>query len=279
MFVHLCLNAAEAFTSQCTKSECNSTVQQANETEINGKEKLWHSQYNMHRFSLSLDVRFERCYLSEITWLSFLWIQFLHIRAPHTHTHTHIHVGMKAGRSLHCPQALSTDQLGVYLYPSDGEGRGRSEKNDTSSSRNRMAPQGRKALAASLSSLLLTQESLANTRIIKGWPVPCLLHTSSLHIYGISLLDPLCPQILYVLRVSTLTSTHFFFAPHTKCHPLLSLLILPLTLLCSSSCTQSIFPGIKPTAASSDVSRFEWKLKKKKKIYIQDIFRFRRILQ
>lgn len=89
MFVHLCLNAAEAFTSQCTKSECNSTVQQANETEINGKEKLWHSQYNMHRFSLSLDVRFERCYLSEITWLSFLWIQFLHIRAPHTHTHTH----------------------------------------------------------------------------------------------------------------------------------------------------------------------------------------------
>lgn len=225
MFVHLCLNAAEAFTSQCTKSECNSTVQQANETEINGKEKLWHSQYNMHRFSLSLDVRFERCYLSEITWLSFLWIQFLHIRAPHTHTH--IHVGMKAGRSLHCPQALSTDQLGVYLYPSDGEGRGRSEKNDTSSSRNRMAPQGRKALAASLSSLLLTQESLANTRIIKGWPVPSM---SSSHIFPSHLWyiparsslspNPLCTQSLH-------SDLHSFFLRSTHKMPSPSLIVNP----------------------------------------------------
>lgn len=254
-------------------------MQQANGTEINGKEKLSHSQYNTHRFSLPLDVRFERCYLSKI---SFLWIQFLHIRAPLTHTHTHFYVGIKAGRSLHCPQALSTDQLGVYLYPSEAEGRGRSEQNNTSSSRNCSAPQGRKALPASLSAPLFTQESLANTRIIKGWPVLRLLHTSSLHIYGTSLLDPPCPQtILYVLRVATLTSTHFFFPPHTQFHPLLSLLMLPLrqkTLLCSSCCTQSIFPGIKPTADSSDVSRFDWKFKKKK-IYIQEIFRFRRILQ
>lgn len=37
---------------------------------------------------------------------------------------------------------------------------------------------------------LFTQESLSNTTIIKGWPVLCLLHTSSLQIYGTSLLDP-----------------------------------------------------------------------------------------
>lgn len=175
-------------------------------------------------------------------------------------THTHFHVGMKAGRSLHCPQALGTDQLGMYLYPSDAEGRGRSE-NDTSSSQNRVAPQGRKALPASLSAPLCTRKRLANTRIIKGWLVLRLLHSYSLHIYSIFLLDSPCPQtVLLVLRVSTLTSNHFSCPPHTKFHSLLSLLILPLqqkALLCSSCCTQSILPGIKPTAASSDVSIFK----------------------
>lgn len=125
MFVHLCLNTAEAFTSQCTKSECNSTVQQANETEINGKEKLWHSQYNMHRFSLSLDVRFERCYLSEITWLSFLWIQFFHIRAPHTHTHTFMWAWKQGGHSTAHRHWVQTSWVCIYILQMERAEEGR----------------------------------------------------------------------------------------------------------------------------------------------------------
>lgn len=222
----------------------------------------------MHRFSLSLNVS---AVLVKLCGLAFCGYRFLHLKV----SHTRMHVRMKAARSHHCLQALSADQLAVYLQSSDAGGRGRSEKNDMSSSQNCTVPQGRKALPASLSAPLFTQESLSNTRIIGGWPVLHLLHTPSLQIYGTSLLDPPSPQtILQVLRISTLTSTHFSFPPHKKFHSCLSLLILPLqqkALLHISCCTQSIFQGIKSTAASSDVSRFEWKFKKNYKTYIRDI--------